>query len=69
MPNLGGVFIVLLGGMIMSIFLAFGEFFWENRLKMFLPEVQYCLISVVITLSECNISRQNTNDDLFDRSH
>jgi len=40
MPNLGGVFIVLLGGMILSTILAVGEFVWENRLKIFLPEVR-----------------------------
>lgn len=39
LPNLGGVFIVLLGGMIASILLAFGEFVWENRLLAFTPGV------------------------------
>ena len=31
LPNLGGVFIVLTGGMIVSCFVAIGEFMWENR--------------------------------------
>lgn len=31
LPNLGGVFIVLTGGMIVSCFIAVLEFMWENR--------------------------------------
>ena len=31
LPNLGGVFIVLTGGMIVSCFVAVMEFMWENR--------------------------------------
>ncbi len=37
LPNLGGVFIVLLVSMIASIVIAFGEFMWENRLLAFTP--------------------------------
>ncbi len=32
LANLGGVFIVLLGGMISACIIAVGEFMWENRL-------------------------------------
>ncbi len=39
MPNLGGVFILMLGGMIASVILGFGEFMWENRLLAFTPGV------------------------------
>ena len=39
LPNLGGVFIVLLGGMFCSIIIAFLEFAWEKRMLAFDPEV------------------------------
>ncbi len=49
LANLGGVFIVLLGGMIASVILAFGEFMWENRLLAFTPGVRrwnfYCPVT------------------------
>jgi len=46
LANLGGVFIVLLGGMITACIIAVGEFMWENRL-LIADENVSCSVSLI----------------------
>ena len=46
LPNLGGVFIVLFGGMVMSCIIAVGEFMWNARQTIKDPEVRSYSLSV-----------------------
>lgn len=41
LANLGGVFIVLFAGMIISCLIAVGEFIWRERIMIADPEVGY----------------------------
>ena len=48
LPNLGGVFIVLTGGMIVSCFIAVLEFMWENRKMASDPTVSFISVTLQI---------------------